>query len=189
MADDLQCHFCQIDFETREKIIDILLPPGVILFSDGAGMHSDSNGEWKFVSFRKGDIIVLVDSTWRSQAMLNTLFNTQYHKGIKLGAMFHDLFPLLLPDTCDEITTRGFIDWFCKIIPQADFFIMNSETTRLSLQKFLEKNSQLRRRPYASGYFRLGAELDLANERSKKPWYLNPLREAPGMVILGIGTI
>jgi len=143
----------------------------------------------KFISFRQGDIVVLADSTWRSQAMLKTLFKAQYHQGIKLGAMFHDLFPLLLPDTCDEITTRGFIDWFYKIIPQADFFIMNSETTRLSLQKFLEKNPQLRRRPYASGYFQLGAELDLANEKSKKPRYLNPLREAPGMVILCIGTI
>lgn len=158
-------------------------------FLMGLGCTPTQMVNGKFVSFRKGDIIVLADSTWRSQAMLDTLFKAQYHKGIKLGAMFYDLFPLLLPDTCDEITTRGFIDWFYRIIPQADFFIMISKTTRLSLQKFLDKNPRLRQRPYASGHFRLGAELDLANERSKKTCYLHPLREAPGMVILCIGTI
>ena len=97
----------------------------------------------RFVSFRHGDIIVLVDSTWRSDAMLDKLFKAQYDQGIKLGAMFHDLFPLLLPDTCEEITTRGYVDWFNRIVPRSDFFVTNSEATRLSLRQYLDEKSSV----------------------------------------------
>ncbi len=142
-----------------------------------------------FVKFRHGDIIVLIDSTWRSHAMLNTLFKAQNHQAIKLGAMFHDLFPLLLPDTCEEITTRSYLDWFSRIVPKADFFVTNSETTRLSLRQYLEENPQLRPHPYVCGSFRLGAELDFANEGEKTSRYLQPLWDTPGKAILNIGTI
>ncbi len=143
----------------------------------------------RLVSFRHGDIVVLVDSTWRSHSMLDRLFKAQHDQGVKLGTMFHDLFPLLLPDTCDEITTRGFVDWFNRVVPRADFFVMNSEATRLSLRQYLDENSQLRLHSYTSGSFRLGAELDLANEKKKKSRYLQPLWDTPGKGILSIGTI
>jgi alpha-1,2-rhamnosyltransferase len=143
----------------------------------------------RFVSFRHGDIIILVDSTWRSNAMLDTLFKIQHDQGVKLGAMIHDLFPLLLPDTCEEITARGFVDWFNRIVPRANFFVTNSESTRLSLRQYLDKNPQLRPHPYTSGSFRLGAELELANEGKRKSRYLQPLLDAPGKGILIIGTI
>jgi alpha-1,2-rhamnosyltransferase len=143
----------------------------------------------RFVSFRQGDIIVLVDSTWRSHAMHDTLFKAQHDQGVKLGAMFHDLFPLLLPDTCDEITTKGFVGWFNRIVPRADFFVTNSEATRLSLRLYLDANPQLRPSPYVSGSFRLGAELDHANGRKRKSRYLQPLWDTPGRGILSIGTI
>ncbi len=143
----------------------------------------------RFVKFRHGDIVVLVDSTWRSHSMLDTLFKAQRDQGVKLCAMFHDLFPLILPDTCDEITTVGFVGWFNRIVPRADFFVMNSEATRLSLRKYLDENPQLRLHSYASGSFRLGAELDLANKSKKKSRYIQPLWDTPGKGILSIGTI
>lgn len=143
----------------------------------------------RFVSFRDGDIIVLVDSTWRSNAMLDTLFKTQYDHGVKLGVMIHDLFPLLLPDTCEEVTARSFVDWFNKVVHRVDFIVTNSEATRLSLRQYLDENPQLRLHPYSSGSFRLGAELDLANEREKTPLYFKHLWDAPGKAILSIGTI
>jgi len=143
----------------------------------------------RFVSFRQGDIVVLVDSTWRSHAMLDTLFKAQYDQDVELGAMFHDLFPLLLPDTCEEITTRGYVEWFNRIVPRANFFVTNSEATRSSLRQYLDENPQLRPHPYASDSFRLGAELDLANEKEKTSRYLQPLWDTPGKAILSIGTI
>ena len=47
----------------------------------------------------------------------------------------------------------------------------------------------MRPHPYASGSFRLGAELDLANKRNKTSRYLQPLWNIPSKAILSIGTI
>jgi glycosyltransferase involved in cell wall biosynthesis len=143
----------------------------------------------KFVRFRKGDIIVLVDATWRCGSMLDTLFKAQGESGIVLGAMLHDLFPLLLPETCEEVTIKWFNIWFGQIIPRADFFVTNSKATNSSLRGYLECHPQLRPQSYKSGSFRLGAELDLAIEESKPSGYTLPFWEMPGRAILSVGTI
>jgi len=98
----------------------------------------------RFISFRAGDIVVLVDSTWRSTAMLEALFKVQFGRGVILGAMVHDLFPLLMPELCQEVTVRGFSAWFAQIIPRVDFFVTNSEATRKALNGYLQKHPELR---------------------------------------------
>ena len=142
-----------------------------------------------FVRFRKGDIVVMVDSTWRSQPMLDSLFESQCDRGLIVGVMLHDLFPLTLPDTCQEITAQGFVTWFEQVAPRADFFVTNSESTRESLASYLAENRDVRPNPYASGSFRLGAELDLVDSQSKPSPTVQPLWDTPGRAMLCIGTI
>ncbi|PLX72284.1 MAG: hypothetical protein C0615_12495 [Desulfuromonas sp.] len=143
----------------------------------------------RFVNFRRGDIVALVDSTWRSHDMLEALAEAQSEQGIQVGAMFHDLFPLLLPETCEEITRRGYVDWFKRIVPMADFFITNSEATRDSLEKYLIEHPDLREKKHQSGSFRLGAELDLVSSSNVNPGYLQPIWNTPGRAMLTVGTI
>ena len=143
----------------------------------------------KFVHFRQADIIVLVDATWNSRAMSKKLLKAQIESGIILGAMLHDLFPLLLPETCEEVTIKWFTVWFDKIIPRADFFVTNSEATNRTLRSYLECHPGLRHQPYKSGSFRLGAELDLAMEEGKPSGYMLPMWDMPGRAILSVGTI
>ncbi|MCD6188443.1 MAG: hypothetical protein J7K09_09795, partial [Desulfuromusa sp.] len=91
-----------------------------------------------FVAFRPGDVVVLVDSTWKSPLMLDALFKLQRDPGIIVGVMFHDLFPLLMPENCEEVTVGGFTAWFNRIAPMMNFFVANSEATRKSLAEYLD---------------------------------------------------
>lgn len=141
------------------------------------------------VTFREGDVVVLVDSTWGCHAMLASLFKSRKNPGIKLGVMFHDLFPLILPDTCEEITVRGYREWFPQIVPTADFFITNSEATRDTLHRYLEAHPSLRSTPCPSGSFRLGAELDLMRNLKTPDPLIEQLWGTPGKALLSIGTI
>ncbi len=169
----------------REAVFDFILDMPYVLVGLGYILLG------RLVRFRHGDIITLVDSTWRSRAMLKTLFKVQHNQDVKLGVMIHDLFPLLLPDMCEEITSQGYVDWFNRIVPRCDFFVTNTESTRLSLQQFLDENIQFRPHPYASGSFRLGAELecDAENKSKKISKRLQSLSDTSGMTMLSIGTI
>lgn len=108
-----------------------------------------------------GDVVVLVDSTWNSDHMLDALLEARNRSGVRLGVMLHDLFPLTLPHMCHEQTVAGYTRWFDGIAPAADFFITNSEATRSALETHLRAHPPRRDRPWHSGSFRLGATLDL----------------------------
>ncbi len=141
------------------------------------------------IHFRKGDTVLLIDSTWSLPGMLDALFHAQKVHGIKVAPMLHDLFPLTLPETCEEITIKYYRLWFYKIVPAADFFITNSKSTGHSLERFLEANPGIRSLPVLHESFRLGAELDLIKKSDKDRKLLNPIFAAPGRAILSIGTI
>ena len=140
------------------------------------------------VTFRYGDIVVLVDSTWKSPLMLEALFEARCNPGIVVGAMIHDLFPLLMPEHCEDVTVEGFNAWFKRVVPMMDFFVANSESTRQLLLEYLDKHPELRSQATISGSFRLGAELDLVTEKNN-PRHLQAIWGMPGRVILAVGTI
>lgn len=141
------------------------------------------------IQFRKGDAVLLIDSTWSLPRMLDALFEAQKEHGIKVAPMLHDLFPLTLPETCEEITIKYYRSWFHKIVPAADFFITNSKSTGRSLERFLEENQDIRSLPVLHESFRLGAELDLIKKGIKDRELLKPIFAAPGRAILSVGTI
>ncbi|MDP4788938.1 MAG: glycosyltransferase family 4 protein [Haliea sp.] len=140
------------------------------------------------VNFRAGDIVVLVDSTWNSPAMLEALLAARETRGIQLGVMLHDLFPLTIPEMCHPTTVSGYEWWFNRVAPSADFFLTNSAATGHSLDLYLEANPDLRLRPWRTGSFRLGAELSAPVET---PLKLTAGLPCPplGFVVLAVGTI
>lgn len=143
----------------------------------------------RFISFRESDVVLLIDSTWNSMSMLDALASAQKRFSVRVAPMIHDLFPLTLPQTCEEATVRCYSRWFYRVIPKADFVVTNSKATQRSLEAFIAASPGLRIRPLAIITFRLGAELDLIRSpqrRSKSPVELINL---PGVVLLSIGTI
>lgn len=143
----------------------------------------------RFVHLRHGDVVVLVDSTWRSPGLLSELFKARYEDGVQVGVMFHDLFPLTMAETCEEVTAEGFCSWFDRVAPNADFVVTNSETTRSSFIDYVSQVQGGAAPSCPSGSFRLGAELDLAGEMSKPSRYSQPIWDTPGRAILCVGTI
>jgi alpha-1,2-rhamnosyltransferase len=141
------------------------------------------------VAMRPGDIVVLVDSTWNSRRMLDYLFQARLDAGIRLGVMIHDLFPLTLPETCQRETVEGFTGWFAAVAPTADFFVTNSESTRSSLDAYLQANPHLRPYRWRAGSFRLGAELDLKGHGKKAADAGQAIWGTPGYCLLAVGTI
>ena len=137
------------------------------------------------VRFRHGDIVVLVDSTWDSPAMLEALFAARDHNGIQVGAMLHDLFPLTLPHMCQASTVTGYTDWFQQVVKGVDFFIANSAATTGALKKYLQQSGPALALGLPAGHFRLGAELHQAPALPSQ----NPLPSLPGFVVLAVGTI
>lgn len=143
---------------------------------------------WLFVEpvrFRPGDIVVLVDSTWDSPAMLEALFAASERDGIQVGAMLHDLFPLTIPQMCQASTVAGYAGWFRQMVLGVDFFITNSAATTRALQKYLQESGPASACRLPAGNFRLGAELRRPVARSS-PDSLPPLS---GFVVLAVGTI
>jgi len=142
-----------------------------------------------FVTFRSGDIVVLVDSTWKSPLMLEALFNAQREREVVVGAMIHDLFPLLMPENCEEVTVSGFTAWFNRIAPMMDFFVTNSEATKKSLAAYFDLHPELKPDALVCGSFRLGAELDMVAGKVENSEHLQPIWDTPGRAILAVGTI
>ena len=120
--------------------------------------------------------------------MLEQIFKAHGEADLVFGVMCHDLFPLELPETCQEITANGYVSWFNQVVPRADFFVTNSEATRTSLKSYLDANKDLRPNVYPSGSFRLGAELDLMGSEKKSKSH-EQIWGASGRVMLCVGTI
>ena len=89
--------------------------------------------------------------------MLWFLFEAQRSNGVKIVTMIHDLFPLILPETCAENTIKAYVNWFEIIAPRTDFFLTNSEATRASLQSYLQQHPELAPQQFISDSFKLGA--------------------------------
>lgn len=143
----------------------------------------------KFIEFQSRDTVLLIDATWGHTDMFKTLFDAQKKVSIKVVPMLHDLFPLTLPETCESITIQYYTQWFHTVVPDADYFITNSNSTGIALTEYLEEHPEIRPLPITYARFRLGAELDLLDKGSENPQELQPLWDTPGKAILAIGTI
>ncbi|MDO3387327.1 glycosyltransferase family 1 protein [Gilvimarinus sp. SDUM040013] len=140
----------------------------------------------KRVRFSRGDIVILVDSTWDSPAMLEALFSAREREGIQVAPMLHDLFPLTLPQMCQARTVAGYTGWFQQVSERADFFITNSAATTQALKGHLQLAGAARARELPAGNFRLGAEL---HQEAQALTGSNPLEALSGFVVLAVGTI
>ncbi len=141
------------------------------------------------VCFRSNDIVVLVDATWQAHSMLWFLFEAQRSNGVKIVTMIHDLFPLILPETCAENTIKAYVNWFEIIAPRTDFFLTNSEATRASLQSYLQQHPELAPQQFISDSFKLGATLDAIDKGKNLLEHQHRLWSIPGKVLLSVGTI
>ncbi len=143
----------------------------------------------KSVPLAKGDIVVLIDSTWNSNRMLDYLFRMRFSHDIRVGVMIHDLFPLLMPEVCQEQTIEGFKHWFEQAVSITDFFLTNSHSTSDVLLSYLQQNALGMPQVYKVGSFKLGADIDHRRRKMKSSANADLIWNIEGIVLLAVGTI
>ena len=106
----------------------------------------------------KGDILLLVDSTWH----LDTWESIKYAKmnDVSIISVIYDLIPISHSKFCDDNLVRLFIEWFDKAIDYVDGFIAISNTVKLQLIEYIKKKYPDKMIDKKYDYFLLGADFD-----------------------------
>jgi alpha-1,2-rhamnosyltransferase len=142
------------------------------------------------LNFTKGDILVLLDSSWHVPIWPGVIRAKQ--QGARVGVVLYDLVPLLMPDCCVPELVSAFNEWLGQAVRHADFFVCISRTVAEEAREQLTRRyGEIRSRRPAFGSFRLGADLDLAETRDKVRPALRAAFEQPQFrrVYITVGTV
>lgn len=86
---------------------------------------------YRNVKFNKDDIVLFPDASWNTFVPALGRFLIKVKKrGVKIGFIFHDVIPVRHPEYFLPEQQLQFNKWFNWALPQADFFIADSDSTR-----------------------------------------------------------
>jgi glycosyltransferase involved in cell wall biosynthesis len=86
-----------------------------------------------------GDSLILLGSTWDFPPYINKLLRVKADTGIRITLFVHDLIPIVTPQYVGQHATVLFHRWLSSLAGIADHFLVNSNSTKLDLLRFLEK--------------------------------------------------
>lgn len=138
------------------------------------------------ISFRKGDVLLLLDSSWVYpiwQAVKEAKNN-----GATIGLIVHDIFPITHSNFFPLAITRRFHVWLEQAVQYVDFFVSVSKTSQVELQKYLQKTYPHYMTNGRFGFFTLGCSLDNISKNSCVNNQLKELFRRKGIYIT-VGTI
>jgi alpha-1,2-rhamnosyltransferase len=130
-----------------------------------------------------GDVLLLIDAGWGVPGFADLLRHAR-ERGARIGVVFYDLIPIQHPAVCSPMT-RKFGVYLDQVLAHADFAVAISRTTQRDLDGLARTRA---RRALPTGVFRLGAELDLAEEGDVGE-RLEPILEAGSPIFLTVGSI
>lgn len=85
--------------------------------------------------FSTGAFLINIGTSWWLQNYFLYVREAKRRKGIKYIPFVHDLIPIITPEFCVEGLVQDFIGWVQGVYRHADFFLVNSESTRRDLQR------------------------------------------------------
>jgi len=112
----------------------------------------------KNVITTKGDVLLLLDSTWH----LDTWDAIQQAKlnGTMIIAVIYDIIPISHSQYCDANLVRLFNQWFDNAIDNVDGFIAISHTVENSLKEYLQEKYPQKVQNKFFDHFLLGADFE-----------------------------
>jgi len=140
--------------------------------------------------FRRGDVIVLLDSSWLVD--LWGALSVAREEGAKVVGVVYDLIPLTHSRFCVEELVRGFEAWLGRICPRADAFIAISNTISRGFREYLLGHPELcNASDKKFDFFYLGTELDNYDPAGKVRRKVRKAFEItnPSRMYLTVGTI
>ncbi len=141
------------------------------------------------VSPRKGDLLLLLDSSWVYRVW--TAVKQARDNGVIVGAVIYDLFPITHPHFCVPELTYSFQRWFDQAMDNADFFIAISQTTRDEVKKYVTSKRPSDNWDGRFESFRLGSVIDSVVSNGEIRDELRKIFESSGKLstYLSVGTI
>lgn len=85
--------------------------------------------------FQTGALLINIGTSWWLQNYFLYVREAKRRKGIKYIPFVHDMIPVITPEYCVEGLVQDFIGWAQGVYRHADFFFVNSESTRRDLKR------------------------------------------------------
>jgi O-antigen biosynthesis alpha-1,2-rhamnosyltransferase len=150
-------------------------------------LRSFSRGPTARIEFRRGDVLVLLDSTWSVD--LRRELRRAKAAGAHIWVVVNDLIPINHPDLAPEGTPILIAKWLRRTLPYASGLLGISRTVAEEARTYL-RQSGLVGNPPKIDHFYLGAGLDgIAADSAEGGAFAAALGHFTGSVYLVVGTI
>ncbi len=135
--------------DQRDEWIEIPPPLFVKLCRLSLGDTDGEDSEWSAVlartllllgtapplEFTPGAYLVNLGTSWWQQNYFLSIRQIRAAYGIRYVPFVHDLIPVLRGEFCPTALTQDFISWAIGVFEHADFFFVNSQSTKRDLIK------------------------------------------------------
>jgi glycosyltransferase involved in cell wall biosynthesis len=85
--------------------------------------------------FPRGAYLVNIGTSWWLQNYFLYVREAKLRDQVKYVPFVHDMIPIMTPEHCVTGLTQDFISWVLGVFRHADYYFVNSESTRRDLQK------------------------------------------------------
>lgn len=110
------------------------------------------------VSFRAGDVLLMLDSSWARYNEFYPVFNEARNSRVPVYTAVYDILPLLLPDgNFVEGGKEWFSGWIANAIVASDGLVCISRAVADDLMTYMKSNPSLTRLPKV-GFWHLGSD-------------------------------
>lgn len=140
------------------------------------------------IDCRKGDVLVLLDSSWHDDFFSHA--ERLKSEGVGIVSVIYDIIPLTHPQFCDAPLVKVFDHWFDWVVNIADGFIAISETISNQVRQDVIHRlgpEEANKRWYS--FFHLGSEINHSSQTGKVQQRLKTFFSVDRSVYLMVGTI
>lgn len=89
-------------------------------------------------SFRRGDILVCLGTTWENPHYIELLRRTR-ELGVRIAVLIHDIIPVACPELVEVALRQRFEPWLEGILGSSDLVLTNSKHSRTALRDYAER--------------------------------------------------
>lgn len=143
----------------------------------------------KHVSAREGDVLLLADASWKSQALWKHAGEWR-RRGASVGLVVYDLIPIVTPEFSANLLVGPFEKFMRRASAETDFAIAISKHSASEFRAFAVKAGAPGWSEERAGWFRLGADKWASGQTQASEdarGAMNTLGERP--VYLAVGTL
>jgi len=116
-----------------------------------------------FSVIKKGDILLLIDSTWYSN-IWESVAQFKEKEG-QVVSVIYDLIPITHPNFCNDFLVDTFHEWFSRSVHYIDQYIAISDTVRADLECYMTDRFGEEGRNKSYDYFLLGSDFNYTNSQ------------------------